>query len=52
MPKNDERIMISIRLPRSVIERIDKLVKEQTPALKDRTQVIEVALSNFIKSFK
>ncbi len=48
----DERIMLSIRLPRSLVERLDVWVKKQSPAIKDRTHAIEVALTNLIKSTK
>jgi len=52
MPKSDNRIMLSVRLPRSLVERVDKLVKDQYPKLQDRTHAIEVALSNLLKSSK
>lgn len=48
MPKPDERIIISIRLPRSLVERADERVKKLSPSVRDRTQLIEIALSDFL----
>jgi metal-responsive CopG/Arc/MetJ family transcriptional regulator len=42
--------MISLRLTKSLLERIEKFVKKNTPAIKDRTQAIEVALERLINS--
>ena len=53
MSKNERiRIMLSIRLPRSLVERVDEWVKKQSPTIKDRTHAIEVALTNLIKPLK
>jgi hypothetical protein len=49
MSKPDERIIISIRLPRSLVERADKRVEQLSPAVRDRTQLIEIALSDLVK---
>lgn len=50
MSKSDERIIISIRLPRSLVERADKRVAKLSPSVRDRTQLIEIALSDYLDS--
>ena len=48
MPKT-EHITVSIRLPRSLVERADKRIKELRPKVRDRTQLIEVALTDYLE---
>jgi metal-responsive CopG/Arc/MetJ family transcriptional regulator len=48
MPK-PEKIMVSIRLPRELLDRVDKFVKENTVNIQNRTHAIEVALKHLIE---
>lgn len=50
MPKSDEHIIVSFRLPRSLVERVDARVERESPKIKSRTQLIELALSDFLGS--
>jgi metal-responsive CopG/Arc/MetJ family transcriptional regulator len=43
------RIPISIRLPEKILSALDAYVKRNSPAIKDRTQVIEIALDKLLK---
>jgi metal-responsive CopG/Arc/MetJ family transcriptional regulator len=43
------RIPISIRLPERLLNALDEFIKKQSPAIKDRTHAIEVALDKLIK---
>jgi hypothetical protein len=50
MLKPTDRIMISIRLTRSLLERVEKYVAKSSPIIRDRTQAIEVALERLLSS--
>lgn len=43
------RIPISIRLPERLLNALDKYVKDHSPAIRDRTHVVEVALDKLLK---
>lgn len=51
-PKSDDRVMISIRLPKSLLNKIEEYVEKNKPAVRDRTQAIEVALANLFEKKK
>lgn len=40
---------VSMRLPRILVEQIDDLVERETPDLRDRTQAVEIALTEFLQ---
>ena len=48
MRNSTNRIMISIRLTRSLLERVEKFVAKNTPVIRDRTHAIEVALEKLL----
>ncbi len=52
MPKSTKEIVqtVSFRLPVRLIVALDKIVKKRSPAIKDRTQLVEVELTNVVKS--
>ena len=43
------RVPVSIRLPEKTVSALDVYVKRNSPAIKDRTQAIEIALDNLLK---
>lgn len=44
----NDYVIVSFRLPRSLVERVDARVEKESPKIKSRTQLIELALSDFL----
>lgn len=50
MSKSDEeRIIISVRLPKKLLDKIEKYINANKPFVRDRTQVVEIALDKLFK---
>lgn len=50
MPNPDKHIIVSFRLLRSLVEQLDARVKKETPIIKSRTQLVEIALAEYLAS--
>jgi hypothetical protein len=44
----DPRIMITARLPQSLLDRVGKYIEAHRPGIRDRTQLIEIALDKLL----
>ncbi len=52
MAENDDRVMISIRLPKALLDEIKEYVRVNKPAVRNRTQTIEIALAKLLPKKK
>ena len=48
MPKSDT-IIVAFRLPAQLVAALDKIVKKRSPEIKDRTQYVEIKLTEAVK---
>lgn len=49
MPKTNNRVMFTRRLPAELIVRLEKLVGKLSPQIRDTTHALEIAIEDFIK---
>jgi len=47
---NPDTITVSFRLPKKLIAALDRLVKKRSPAIRDRTQLVEVELTKAVEA--
>jgi len=46
---NQDSITVSFRLPKRLVAALDKIVKKRSPIIKDRTQYVEIKLTEAVK---